>query len=376
MGTLDMGCLGAPRREPRAIDPGLGRVGAPAGRLLSVSHSGTCGHPGHDCSLGSDALIQPVRTRCSPTGRAARDGIGFSAARIRRPVYAGWVSSPRILINAISLSQGGGRSYVRNLLREVNRDSRGFEFVVLTAAGKIESEEASGIELLEVALPREDGLIRTIGRVLYEETMLPQRSRGYDLLYCLADLSPAWGRIPTVAALRNFNIYDRRFYDDARTRVLLRLVRLGVRRARGIVCPTRAAAVAIAPVVGVELDRFSVVHHGIDPEIFSKPQEPVGSDARYMFFPAALERHKNMLRLFEAMPYIDPEIQLWIAGGGGWTRSGRSTSAIGCTRCSSAIGCVSWARCPTRRSGATTAAHRCSCSPQCSRRSVTRCSRR
>ncbi len=286
------------------------------------------------------------------------------------------MSSPRILINAISLSQGGGRSYVRNLLREVNRDSRGFEFVVLTAAGKIESEEASGIELLEVALPREDGLIRTIGRVLYEETMLPQRSRGYDLLYCLADLSPAWGRIPTVAALRNFNIYDRRFYDDARTRVLLRLVRLGVRRARGIVCPTRAAAVAIAPVVGVELDRFSVVHHGIDPEIFSKPQEPVGSDARYMFFPAALERHKNMLRLFEAMPYIDPEIQLWIAGGGGWTRSGRSTSAIGCTRCSSAIGCVSWARCPTRRSGATTAAHRCSCSPQCSRRSVTRCSRR
>ncbi len=227
------------------------------------------------------------------------------------------MSSPRILINAISLSQGGGRSYVRNLLREVNRDSRGFEFVVLTAAGKIESEEASGIELLEVALPREDGLIRTIGRVLYEETMLPQRSRGYDLLYCLADLSPAWGRIPTVAALRNFNIYDRRFYDDARTRVLLRLVRLGVRRARGIVCPTRAAAVAIAPVVGVELDRFSVVHHGIDPEIFSKPQEPVGSDARYMFFPAALERHKNMLRLFEAMPYIDPEIQLWIAGGGG-----------------------------------------------------------
>lgn len=221
----------------------------------------------------------------------------------------------RVLVNAISLTEGGGRSYVRNLLRELSRDSRGFEFVVLTAAGKLTREETSGVELREVSLPQARTPLRTISRVLYEETGLPWRAGGYDLLYCLADLAPAWGRVPTIAALRNFNIYDRRFYDGPRTRMLLRLVRLGARRARGIVCPTRAAAAAIAPSVGVDFRRFSIVHHGISPEAFSRPVEPTGSDARYLFFPAALERHKNMPRLFEAMEHIDPEIQLWIAGG-------------------------------------------------------------
>jgi len=218
-------------------------------------------------------------------------------------------------VNAVSLDQGGGRSYVKNLLREVSRDSRGFEFVVLASAGRLGPEEVSGVELVEVALPRERTLLRTLGRVLYEETMLPRRARGHDLLYCVADLAPAWGRVPTIIALRNFNIYDHRFYDGPRTRMLLRLVRLGARRARGIVCPTSAAAAAIAPVVGVELERISVVHHGISPEAFSDRAEPVRSDARYLFYPAALERHKNMSRLFEAMVHIDPEIQLWIAGG-------------------------------------------------------------
>ena len=223
--------------------------------------------------------------------------------------------APRVLVNAISLTQGGGRSYVRNLLREVSRDSRGFEFVVLTAAGKLSPEEASGVEIAEVSLPRERSVLRTVGRVLYEETCLPRRALAYDLVYCLADLSPAWGRIPTIVALRNFNIYDRRFYDGPRTRLLLRLVQMGARRARGIVCPTRAAANAIAPVVGVDPERFSIVHHGIAPEAFLGASAADRTEARYLFYPAALERHKNMPRLFEALQYIDPAIHLWIAGG-------------------------------------------------------------
>jgi hypothetical protein len=35
---------------------------------------------------------------------------------------------PRILVNALSMSQGGGRSYVINLLRELRKDDRGFRF--------------------------------------------------------------------------------------------------------------------------------------------------------------------------------------------------------------------------------------------------------
>ena len=128
---------------------------------------------------------------------------------------------------------------------------------------------------------------------------LPRRALAYDLVYCLADLSPAWGRIPTIVALRNFNIYDRRFYDGPRTRLLLRLVQMGARRARGIVCPTRAAANSIAPVVGVDPERFSIVHHGIAPEAFLGASAADRTEARYLFYPAALERHAAATNTWE-----------------------------------------------------------------------------
>ena len=37
---------------------------------------------------------------------------------------------------------------------------------------------------------------------------------------------------PQVVALRNLNIYDARFYDNARLRWMRRVVRIGLRRAR------------------------------------------------------------------------------------------------------------------------------------------------
>jgi glycosyltransferase involved in cell wall biosynthesis len=52
-------------------------------------------------------------------------------------------SRKRILINAISLTQqGGGRSYVRNLLRELNADDRGFDFAILAAPEGLTTDEA------------------------------------------------------------------------------------------------------------------------------------------------------------------------------------------------------------------------------------------
>jgi len=165
------------------------------------------------------------------------------------------VPAPRILINAISLTQtGGGRSYVRNLLRELNRDSRGFELSVLAGAGALSREETGGFERLEVRLPP-SGLGRTLARVGYEESVLPLRARRFDALYCLADLAPIRCATPTVVALRNFNIYDRRFYDTPRTRTLFRLVRLGLRRASQIVCPTAAAARTISAMLGLDPGR-------------------------------------------------------------------------------------------------------------------------
>src|SRR5262245_29747717 len=108
----------------------------------------------------------------------------------------------RILINALSLNiGGGGHSYLANVLRELDRDSRGLDFTVL--ANSRLASRADGIEWAEVALPPVGHPARVPVRVAYEETVLPYRARQFDLLYCPADLAPALATTPTVVQLQN-----------------------------------------------------------------------------------------------------------------------------------------------------------------------------
>ena len=225
----------------------------------------------------------------------------------------------RILLNALSLTKGGGRSYVRNVLRELGRDSRGFEFTVVAATGQISRQEAGGLDLVELSFGTSASSLSVLRRVLYEQAGLPLRARNYDLLYCLGDLSPIVGWTPTVVALRNPNIYDHRFYDNIRLRLMNALVRISVRRARRVVFPSRAAADLIAERVSIPDDRIRVVPHGISTEAFggyAGDRNRGGEYPRYVFLPAALERHKNMEVLIRSLAHVaDPELQVWIAGG-------------------------------------------------------------
>jgi len=225
------------------------------------------------------------------------------------------VTRPRVLINALSLTLGGGRSYLRNVLRELASDPRGFEFTVLVADGQLSLEEAAGIPFEVLRLPAAPPALRSAVRVLYEEAALPLRARRYDLLYCVADLSPAIAATPTVVLLRNLNIYDRRFYDDRRTRALYRFARVGVRRCREIICPTRAAADVIAASIGIDAGRIKVVPHGIAAEAFEADAAAHAASVPYLFVSAAVERHKNLGVVIEALVrQPDPALELWIAG--------------------------------------------------------------
>jgi glycosyltransferase involved in cell wall biosynthesis len=115
--------------------------------------------------------------------------------------------------------------------------------------------------------------------------------------------------------MRNLNIYDHRFYDTPRLRLLEQLVRLGLRRARRIVFPSHAAATLIRRRVPIPDDRVAVVPHGISHEAFhAGPAVPTA--APYVFLPAALERHKNIGVLIESLAHVrDTRLEAWIAGG-------------------------------------------------------------
>jgi glycosyltransferase involved in cell wall biosynthesis len=155
-------------------------------------------------------------------------------------------------------------------------------------------------------------------RVSYEESILPIRARPFDLLYCVADLAPGVAATPTVVALRNLHIYDRRYYDTLRLRVLERLVHVGVRRARRALFPTRAAAEWISRKLAIPPERIAVVPHGVSPEAFESERAepaPAASGTPYLFLPASLERHKRIEVLIRSLQHVeDPELQVWIAG--------------------------------------------------------------
>jgi glycosyltransferase involved in cell wall biosynthesis len=225
----------------------------------------------------------------------------------------------RILIDALSLGQGGGgRSYLLNLLRELGSDCRGFDFTVLGDPQQLPVTEGGRLDVLGVRLPEVAPGARVPLRVAYEETVLPIRAGRFDLLYCPADLAPAVAWTPTVVALRNLHIYDRRYYDTLRLGVLGHLVRAGVRRARRVVFPTQAAAEWISPRIPTSPRRIAVVPHGVSLEAFdADPVEPAPGPERvpYLFLPASLERHKRIEVLIRSLQHVaDPELQAWIAG--------------------------------------------------------------
>ena len=231
----------------------------------------------------------------------------------------GPVRRNRILINALSLAKGGGgHSYLVNLLRELERDSRGLDFTVLSASSELAALETGRIEWAKVRLPALGNAARVPLRVAYEEAVLPVRARRFDLLYCPADLAPAVAGTPTVVALRNLHIYDRQFYGTLRLDVLERLVQAGVRRARRILFPTRAAADRISQRITIPAHRIAIVPHGVSLEPFeSSPAKAARATDRtpYLFLPASVERHKRIEVLIRSLLHVEnPKLEAWIAG--------------------------------------------------------------
>ena len=228
------------------------------------------------------------------------------------------VAPPRVLINALSLTQGGGgRSYLVNVLHELERDTRGFDFTVaVDARDPLARAELPRIELARVRLPALGHSARLPLRVVYEEIALPVRAARFDLTYCPSDLAPAFATAPIVVQLQNLHIYDHRFYDTFRIRVLEQLVRLGVRRARRIIFSTRAAAECISQRIPIPAQRIAIVPHGVASESFESDRSPGAAGAKpYLFLAASLERHKRIEVLIRSLQHVeDRALEAWIAG--------------------------------------------------------------
>ena len=92
----------------------------------------------------------------------------------------------------------------------------------------------------------------------------------------------------------------------------------GVRRARRILFPTRAAADRISQRITIPAHRIAIVPHGVSLEPFeSDPAKAARATDRtpYLFLPASVERHKRIEVLIRSLLHVeDPKLEAWIAG--------------------------------------------------------------
>jgi glycosyltransferase involved in cell wall biosynthesis len=217
----------------------------------------------------------------------------------------------RVLVDGLSAQAGGGWTYIVNVVRELERDSRGIDFTFLLREDRAAEVSAKQVEIVPLK-----GL-DAIRRIAFEELVLPVRARRHGLLYALADVAPWWKTVPTVVALRNLNIYDRRWYDTPRLRLMERAVRIGLRGASRVLFPSHSAAERIGGILGLSSDRTAVVPHGIDLAGFRTAVEAHRSVAPqpFVLVPAAVERHKNLDVVINAWArLLDSPLEAWVAG--------------------------------------------------------------
>jgi len=220
----------------------------------------------------------------------------------------------RVLIDATALTGGGGREYARCLVGELGRDPRRFEITVLASEGFGVERGATGCDLTVIRLPAGPRALRVLGRVAHQELILPFRLRDFDLLYAPADVGPRFHSTPLVAMVQNLHLWDNRFYDNPRLRLLQRRARRTLRGADRVVFPSQAALASVRRRLSLPLERCVVVHHGLT----WRPAErtrPATAARPYLFLPCALERHKNLEVLIRSIPHLqDPLLEVWIAG--------------------------------------------------------------
>jgi len=217
---------------------------------------------------------------------------------------------PRILIDAISSSTGGGLVWQRSLFQELARDSRGFRFTVLAAP---DVADVLPVETLEVRIPRRPRPLGLAARLLYLELAAPRVAGRFDLFFSPVDFAPPLRDTPLVVTGQNLNIFDRSYYATLRLRITYRLARRSMLRADRVVVPSRAAAEAIERAIGLPRDRARVVHYGVDAS--SLLPHRGDADPPYLFLPAAPERHKNIETLVRSVRHLDdPRLEVWLGG--------------------------------------------------------------
>ncbi len=236
---------------------------------------------------------------------------------------------PRILINALSSTAGGGITYLKNVLPRLERFDIGNHYVVLVPPEQFEQYQPMASKLISIETVNPPG--GAAGRMLWEQTFLRSfvRKRKIGVLVSLGNFAVLGARVPQVLYSRNDLYFSADFEQDLKARgrqfdvfshrLKSRLACASIRQAEINITPTAAFAARIRSQDGMDAIRFEVVPFGFDPEIFRGSDEPLSEaqmrllrpdeSLRRILYVSNYNYFRNFETLIRALPFIRGEIR-------------------------------------------------------------------
>jgi glycosyltransferase involved in cell wall biosynthesis len=235
--------------------------------------------------------------------------------------------APRnVLLNALYLApgaSGGPETYLRGLAPALAERFPPLRLTIATTPSGAAALRADGWEAFStlLALPCEDG--QRVRRQLAEQVLLPRAARATraEIVHSLASVAPLHAGARAVVTLHDVTFLLRPTFGRLTTWGMGLLVRSAARRADGLIAGSAAARDEICSVLGIDPRRFSVIHHGHEPNrrVASPPEDQIRAryelgDSRVVLCVAAKRPHKNQELLVRAATSLDPDVAIVLAG--------------------------------------------------------------
>jgi glycosyltransferase involved in cell wall biosynthesis len=234
--------------------------------------------------------------------------------------------SPHVLLNALYLApdvSGGPETYLRGLVPALAAEYPDTRLTVATTRSGAAAlrDDGWGRFAAVIALPCEDA--QRLRRQWAEQVLLPRLASRVeaDILHSLASIAPLHPRARAVVTLHDVTFMRTPTFGRLTTWGMSTLVRSAARRADGLITGTAAAREEICATLGVDPQRFTVVHHGHE---LASATEPTGVEevrgrydlqgSRVVLCVAAKRRHKNQELLIRAAPSLPADVAIVLAG--------------------------------------------------------------
>jgi glycosyltransferase involved in cell wall biosynthesis len=234
---------------------------------------------------------------------------------------------PHVVLNALFLdpaTSGGPETYLRGLAPALAAARPDARFTVVTTISGAAALREGGWEprFTVRSLPCEDG--QRVRRQLAEQLLLPALARRLraDVVHSLASVAPI--RLPGVThviTLHDVTLFRHRTFGAVTTFGMRQVISRAAHHADGLITGSAVARDEICAELGLDPESFTVVHHSAERPAPPEPAPEAEVRARYeldgrrvVLCVAAKRPHKNQEVLVRALPLLDQDVVLVLAG--------------------------------------------------------------